>query len=315
MDVVNELWGWSVGPGREEWMEHQLESSLASVGSAAISEPTRSLAARLPRRPLARLGLASAASFAILLVHALVADPTAIGSFDLRLIQDVQRIRWEPLGRWLNVFEQLTDAPGAIYAWLVAIAAFALLRWWLPALALLSLPLGGLINETISRGIVGRHRPHLEILRHTSENPNEGSFPSGHVVGAVLLYGFVWYVVGRRVRFAPLRWLLRLACLAVILLTGFDRVWDGAHWPTDVLAGYALGLALLAALALLCEWVEQTAAWVLDDRHARKSARRPSVVGWIDDVASAMLGAVLARYRWLAIRLAAPAPETPSTPW
>ena len=214
------------------------------------------------RRGLKRLGMASAALFLALLVHALLVRPDTPDSLDARVMIQVQRIDLPGLGRWLNEFERLTDSGGAVAAWLVTLLVFAALRWWLPAMAVLSLPLGGVINETVSRVLVTRTRPHLDVLRHRSENFEDRSFPSGHVVGAVLLYGLIWYVVARRVRFAPLRWLVQLACGVVVVLTGFDRVWDGAHWPTDVIAGYALGLALLIGLILVCEWIEREGVWI-----------------------------------------------------
>ncbi|MEZ4570726.1 MAG: hypothetical protein R2849_10445 [Thermomicrobiales bacterium] len=34
----------------------------------------------------------------------------------------------------------------------------------------------------------------------------------------------------------------------MILVAGFDRIWEGAHWPTDVLAAYSLGGLLLIGI-------------------------------------------------------------------
>jgi hypothetical protein len=58
-------------------------------------------------------------------------------------------------------------------------------------------------------------------------------------------------VVARRIGNPVLRLSVQGASLAVMVVVGFGRTWEGAHWPTDVLAAYALGAALLAPLAWL----------------------------------------------------------------
>jgi undecaprenyl-diphosphatase len=65
-----------------------------------------------------------------------------------------------------------------------------------------------------------------------------GNFPSGHVVYITSLCGVLgWFALarGHRATFA--------AMLLLILGMGPFRIVDGVHWPSDVLAGYALGLA------------------------------------------------------------------------
>lgn len=65
-----------------------------------------------------------------------------------------------------------------------------------------------------------------------------GNFPSGHVVYITSLCGLTgWFALARGNR--P----TYLAMLLLILAMGPCRILDGAHWPSDVLAGYALGLA------------------------------------------------------------------------
>jgi membrane-associated phospholipid phosphatase len=204
-----------------------------------------------------RVLLGSLALFTCFAVDAAVRFP---GALDLATMKFVQRLDFEQLGPRLEVFERLTDSPGAVFAWGATLMVFSLLRWWLPVLGVLAIPIGGVVNETISRVLIHRTRPHLEELRHVSQNFEDRSFPSGHVVGAMLLYGFIWYVAGDRIRFAPVRWLIRAVCAVVIVLSGFDRVWSGAHWPSDVGGAYALGLALLLALTFACEWIEREAA-------------------------------------------------------
>jgi membrane-associated phospholipid phosphatase len=77
-----------------------------------------------------------------------------------------------------------------------------------------------------------------------------GNFPSGHVVYITSLCGLLgWFALarGHRATFA--------AMLLLILAMGPLRILDGAHWPSDVLAGYALGLAwTIAVLVIGLPW-------------------------------------------------------------
>ncbi len=202
--------------------------------------------------PLLSVGLGSAAIFLLCLVDALLRPP---GALDLRTMQTVQRLDVPHLNPFLETLDLLTDSAGAVTAWAAACVLCLVARWWLPLFGFLALPAAGLVNEGIGRILVTRTRPHLAELVRRSENFEERSFPSGHVVGAVVFYGFVWFLVGR-VRSRPLRWAARLLCGVVIFLTGLDRVWGGAHWPSDVVAAYALGAGLLVTLIAGYRWAE-----------------------------------------------------------
>ena len=64
------------------------------------------------------------------------------------------------------------------------------------------------------------------------------NFPSGHVVYITSLCGLLgWFALARGHRPTYLTMLL------LILFVGPFRILDRAHWPSDVLAGYVLGLA------------------------------------------------------------------------
>jgi membrane-associated phospholipid phosphatase len=89
---------------------------------------------------------------------------------------------------------------------------------------------------------VGRERP---TVVHLGSVPGTGSFPSGHVAAAIVLYGYLAFL--RRTLAAP-----RLAPVAALLWTvvaavavGWARMYRGMHHPLDVLAGAAMGTALL----------------------------------------------------------------------
>lgn len=68
------------------------------------------------------------------------------------------------------------------------------------------------------------------------------SFPSGHATAAMALYGFLLYTIykhGHR----PLKGFLIALLSVLILLIGLSRIYLGVHYLSDVLAGYAIGLA------------------------------------------------------------------------
>jgi membrane-associated phospholipid phosphatase len=80
-------------------------------------------------------------------------------------------------------------------------------------------------------------------------------FPSGHTSGAVVTYGMLAYVLMRTL---PKRWHLPvlMAATTLIFTVGCSRVFVQAHFPSDVLAGFASGMAWLA-LVVVC-----TEAWL-----------------------------------------------------
>lgn len=78
------------------------------------------------------------------------------------------------------------------------------------------------------------------------------SFPSGHAMIGGAFYGLIIYIIWTTVQSKTWRWLLSLLLTLLILLLGFSRIYLRAHYATDVLAGYLLGLLwLLLSLYLL----------------------------------------------------------------
>jgi undecaprenyl-diphosphatase len=81
------------------------------------------------------------------------------------------------------------------------------------------------------------------------------SFPSGHVVGFMVLGGLVIAFAKRILPDDSLAELLRIVCVFGIATVGLARVYDEAHYPSDVAAGYALALLyLIPALFAYATW-------------------------------------------------------------
>jgi undecaprenyl-diphosphatase len=71
------------------------------------------------------------------------------------------------------------------------------------------------------------------------------SFPSGHSFGVVVAYGFLTFLLCRHLRTGWQRTFAWLLASAWMLTIGGTRLFLGVHYPTDVLAGFSLGVAWL----------------------------------------------------------------------
>lgn len=72
---------------------------------------------------------------------------------------------------------------------------------------------------------------HVDVVE---AGDREYSLPSGHAAFAALLAASLWPLIGQPGR---------LAVALFVLGVGLSRIWLGAHFPADVVAGYAVGLA------------------------------------------------------------------------
>jgi undecaprenyl-diphosphatase len=77
------------------------------------------------------------------------------------------------------------------------------------------------------------------------------SFPSGHTLGATLVFGFLFFALEHCALRTRTRRILQAACVVWILLMGISRMELGAHWPTDVLGAYVLGALLLVPIVAM----------------------------------------------------------------
>ena len=78
------------------------------------------------------------------------------------------------------------------------------------------------------------------------------SFPSGHMMRTVIVYGLIAFVVRRLSPSPRLRALAVPAAIVTIVLMAFDRLYLDVHWESDVIGGLLLGaIALLAATVWL----------------------------------------------------------------
>ncbi len=116
---------------------------------------------------------------------------------------------------------------------------FWALRFRLEALFLLLASSTYSLNTLVKR-LIKRPRPTQELAT-VVRVINEPSFPSGHVMHYTNFFGMLIYLLATNWRSGRLRnWLIAI-CTSLIALIGPSRIYLGAHWPSDVMAGYVYG--------------------------------------------------------------------------
>ena len=129
-------------------------------------------------------------------------------------------------------------------------------RWRLEAVfvALVSVP--DLLNILIKE-VIGRPRPTADLVDVViGFGGIQGhGFPSGHAVHVVLFYGFLLYLARLYLPNAAQTRALYAVGGVYALLTGLWLIYDGRHWPLDVIGGYAYGAFYLLALIAAYNWV------------------------------------------------------------
>ena len=93
----------------------------------------------------------------------------------------------------------------------------------------------------IFKHLIGRSRPtELKLIEQGGY-----SFPSGHTMFAVCVYGYLFYLAITKIKNKVLKYGVSILLFLVILSIGVSRIYVGVHYASDVLAGYFLALFYL----------------------------------------------------------------------
>ena len=104
----------------------------------------------------------------------------------------------------------------------------------------INLGVSALLNQ-ILKHIVQRPRPtEFRIINETGY-----SFPSGHSMVSAAFYGFLIYLIYKKVKNKYLKWTLISTLSIIVFLIGISRIYLGVHYTSDVLAGFLISISYL----------------------------------------------------------------------
>ena len=221
---------------------------LGILESPAVSTPVGTGTATVPPRVALRRGRA-AYRFALLALggFGLVFGAVKAGrtvNVDLAITQRVQTDQSRGFRTvmaavsWPGFPPQSRLIPPAL------IGAMWALGYRLEALFQLGAWSNGLLS-TVIKSFTQRDRPLAPQVQVVVAPLGGSSFPSGHVLTYVGMYGFLAYLAHTLIKPPVPRWLAVSTLTGLIGLVGPSRIYQGHHWATDVLASYLLGLSTL----------------------------------------------------------------------
>jgi len=115
---------------------------------------------------------------------------------------------------------------------------------------------GAIVLNGILKGVFQRQRPNIfewgtEVF--------SSSFPSGHAMSAAVVYGTIAYLAGRLQRTHWARLVTTIVAITLIVLIAASRIYLGVHYPSDILAGMAVGFAWAAFCMATLEAIQLVA--------------------------------------------------------
>ncbi len=164
---------------------------------------------------------------------------------DVSISQLIQRVDL-PLFR--PFLEFVSAVPSvAVVAPVAGIVLVFRKRW--ETLFIIALPISAWLLNLIIKPLVERPRPPEELVR-VLVTANEYGFPSGHVLQAAVLCGFLFFLAPRLLR-QPWAAILRVVLVILILLVVISRIYLGVHWFSDVMGGLLFAGLLVAPAVIL----------------------------------------------------------------
>lgn len=167
-----------------------------------------------------------------------------IYSFDIAISQFVQKFTPYVFGKFLWLVSSFGNTQGLFVGLFVFLSFFYFSRHRLAAIYLFWSSLLGLSLSTALKVVIDRPRPTIDMV-NVLVSLKDKSMPSTHCVSFTIIFGFLYYFLATHSPQTKMNHLVRAILVVLIATVGLSRIYLGAHWFTDCVAGYTLGALIL----------------------------------------------------------------------
>lgn len=185
----------------------------------------------------------AAASVAFMLLARQVLEANAFAATSTPIFEWLSDLKTPLLTEAMLKISAMHGTKGMTVLVFIVVVVMAWKRYWIwLVILLMAVPPGAAINAMMKQ-VFERSRPQLNspvLVLH------DYSFPSGHTCSSTLFYGVLAAFLIAHTRSWHLRGLVCTSAFAIVAVIAFSRVYLGAHFLSDVLAGFAEGIAWLA---------------------------------------------------------------------
>ncbi len=165
-------------------------------------------------------------------------------SWDLLVSKELQENQNEILDVAMKGFSWLGTVSVAAIMVLAFSIVFFIFKYVREALFILSCLLSGGLSYVLKM-LIDRPRPSTDFVRVIEETHYQ-SFPSGHVLFYTAFFGTLMVIaISSKILKFSLKLVISLICLSMVVLGAVSRIYLGAHWFTDVIGGFIVGILFL----------------------------------------------------------------------